>query len=181
MIRRHLLPPSNTRPPVPAVPARAPCSWAGAACTSPIFAEVVPSQLRSLVYSFDRAFEGGTRPLAASALGACLQERLPCGLSTCLAPALPNTVLAGLCVPCAARQHRQPHSLLLPLAHRHPARRCGGRLRRAGRGLAGGASGLQQRGGRRRADGCAAGTGAGRRHCHLHRRALGPLLPAVLW
>lgn len=32
-------------------------SWAGSACTSPIFAEVVPSQLRSLVYSFDRAFE----------------------------------------------------------------------------------------------------------------------------
>ncbi|EFN59499.1 hypothetical protein CHLNCDRAFT_138130 [Chlorella variabilis] len=46
-------------------------SWAGAACTSPIFAEVVPSQLRSLVYSFDRAFEGGTRPLAASAVAAC--------------------------------------------------------------------------------------------------------------
>ena len=34
-----------------------PRSWAGSACTSPIFAEVVPSQLRSLVYSFDRAFE----------------------------------------------------------------------------------------------------------------------------
>ena len=38
-------------------PAHWPCSWAGSACTSPIFAEVVPSQLRSLVYSFDRAFE----------------------------------------------------------------------------------------------------------------------------
>lgn len=33
-------------------------SWAGSACTSPIFSEVVPSQQRTIVFSFDRAFEG---------------------------------------------------------------------------------------------------------------------------
>ncbi|KAL4431153.1 hypothetical protein ABPG75_006409 [Micractinium tetrahymenae] len=44
-------------------------SWAGSACTSPIFAEVVPSQLRSLVYSFDRAFEGAVAACGAPIVG----------------------------------------------------------------------------------------------------------------
>lgn len=30
-------------------------SWAAPACNNPIFAEVVPSHLRTLVYSFDRS------------------------------------------------------------------------------------------------------------------------------
>jgi hypothetical protein len=34
-------------------------SWAGSACNSPMLAEIVPSQQHSIVYSFDRAFEGG--------------------------------------------------------------------------------------------------------------------------
>lgn len=42
---------------LPAHPSASLCSWAGSACTSPIFAEVVPSQLRSIVYSFDREGE----------------------------------------------------------------------------------------------------------------------------
>ncbi|PRW58308.1 MFS general substrate transporter [Chlorella sorokiniana] len=50
-------------------------SWAGSACTSPIFAEVVPSQLRSLVYSFDRAFEGAVAACGAPIVG-WLAERL---------------------------------------------------------------------------------------------------------
>ena len=33
-------------------------SWSAPACTNPVFAEVVPSQMRSIVYSFDRSFEG---------------------------------------------------------------------------------------------------------------------------
>jgi hypothetical protein len=33
-------------------------SWAGPACTSPVFAEIVPSQLRAVTYSFDRVLEG---------------------------------------------------------------------------------------------------------------------------
>ncbi|KAL4423578.1 hypothetical protein ABPG77_004618 [Micractinium sp. CCAP 211/92] len=44
-------------------------SWAGSACTSPVFAEVVPSQLRSLVYSFDRAFEGAVAACGAPIVG----------------------------------------------------------------------------------------------------------------
>jgi hypothetical protein len=30
------------------------CTWAGAGCNSPIFAEIVPDQLRSTIYAFDR-------------------------------------------------------------------------------------------------------------------------------
>lgn len=30
------------------------CTWAGAGCNSPIFAEIVPDELRSTIYAFDR-------------------------------------------------------------------------------------------------------------------------------
>lgn len=30
------------------------CTWAGAGCNSPIFAEIVPDDLRSTIYAFDR-------------------------------------------------------------------------------------------------------------------------------
>ncbi|PSC76554.1 MFS general substrate transporter [Micractinium conductrix] len=50
-------------------------SWAGSACNSPIFAEIVPSQLRSIVYSFDRAFEGAVAACGAPIVG-WLAERL---------------------------------------------------------------------------------------------------------
>ncbi|KAL4859340.1 Zinc finger CCCH domain-containing protein 12 [Chlorella vulgaris] len=50
-------------------------SWAGSACTSPVLAEVVASQLRSVVYSFDRAFEGAVAACGAPIVG-WLAERL---------------------------------------------------------------------------------------------------------
>lgn len=31
------------------------CTWAGAGCNSPIFAEIVPDELRSTIYAFDRS------------------------------------------------------------------------------------------------------------------------------
>jgi hypothetical protein len=41
------------------------CTWAGAGCNSPIFAEIVPDELRSTIYAFDRcvweAAAGGAR------------------------------------------------------------------------------------------------------------------------
>lgn len=54
-------------------------SWAAPACTSPIFADVVPSQQRSLVFSFDRAFEGAVASMGAPIVG-WLAERF--GFST---------------------------------------------------------------------------------------------------
>ena len=33
-------------------------SWAAPAANSTIFSEIVPSQQRTIIYSFDRAFEG---------------------------------------------------------------------------------------------------------------------------
>ena len=42
-------------------------SWCSAACNSPLFAEVVPAEQRSLIYAFDRCFEGAPcAPLLAS-------------------------------------------------------------------------------------------------------------------
>ncbi len=33
-------------------------SWAAPACNNPLFAEIVPPDMRNLVYAFDRSFEG---------------------------------------------------------------------------------------------------------------------------
>ena len=33
-------------------------SWAAPACNNPVFAEIVPPDMRNLVYAFDRSFEG---------------------------------------------------------------------------------------------------------------------------
>lgn len=33
-------------------------TWSASACASPVLGEVVPAQQHSIVYSFDRAFEG---------------------------------------------------------------------------------------------------------------------------
>lgn len=45
-------------------------SWAATACNNPIFAEIVPPHLRTLVYAFDRCLEG-----ALSAIGRCWSNR----------------------------------------------------------------------------------------------------------
>jgi len=50
-------------------------SWAASACTSPLFSEIVPSQLTSIVFSFDRAFEGAIAATGAPVVG-WLAERM---------------------------------------------------------------------------------------------------------
>lgn len=44
-------------------------SWAGTACNSPIFAEIVPARLRSSIYSYDRCFESALAACAAPIVG----------------------------------------------------------------------------------------------------------------
>lgn len=44
-------------------------SWCQACTNNPLFAEIVPSDLRTTVYAFDRAFEGAIAALAAPAVG----------------------------------------------------------------------------------------------------------------
>lgn len=50
-------------------------SWSAPACTSPVFGEIVPAQQRTLVYSFDRAFEGALAATGAPIVG-WLAERM---------------------------------------------------------------------------------------------------------
>ncbi|WIA28672.1 hypothetical protein OEZ86_011208 [Tetradesmus obliquus] len=50
------------------------CTWAGAGCNSPIFAEIVPDELRSTIYAFDRSFENSIAACAAPVVG-LLAER----------------------------------------------------------------------------------------------------------
>ncbi|KAF8072654.1 hypothetical protein HT031_000314 [Scenedesmus sp. PABB004] len=51
------------------------CTWAGAGCNSPIFAEIVPDELRSTIYAFDRSFENSIAACAAPVVG-LLAERV---------------------------------------------------------------------------------------------------------
>jgi MFS family permease len=51
------------------------CTWCGSGCNSPIFAEVVPVELRSTVYAFDRSFENAIASCAAPVVG-LLAERV---------------------------------------------------------------------------------------------------------
>ncbi|KAG2424845.1 hypothetical protein HYH02_015108 [Chlamydomonas schloesseri] len=44
-------------------------TWASPACNQPIFAEIVPPDMRNLVYAFDRAFEGAISALGAPLVG----------------------------------------------------------------------------------------------------------------
>lgn len=44
-------------------------SWCQACANNPMFADVVPEQQRTVIYSFDRAFEGGFGALAAPLVG----------------------------------------------------------------------------------------------------------------
>lgn len=50
-------------------------SWNGSAVNAPIFAEVVPTRHRTMIYAFDRAFEGGISSFAAPMVG-ILSEKL---------------------------------------------------------------------------------------------------------
>jgi hypothetical protein len=44
-------------------------TWCGAGCNSPIFADIVPPAKRSLIYAFDRCFEGALAACAAPLVG----------------------------------------------------------------------------------------------------------------
>ncbi|GAB4848883.1 hypothetical protein Ancab_003693 [Ancistrocladus abbreviatus] len=44
-------------------------SWNGTACNGPMFAEVVPAKHRTMIYAFDRAFEGSFSSFAAPLVG----------------------------------------------------------------------------------------------------------------
>ncbi|GLC33417.1 hypothetical protein PLESTM_000068900 [Pleodorina starrii] len=44
-------------------------SWAAPACNNPVFAEIVPPDMRNLVYAFDRSFEGAISALGAPLVG----------------------------------------------------------------------------------------------------------------
>ena len=44
-------------------------SWCGTGCNSPLFAEIVPPHKRSLIYAFDRCFEGAVAACAAPLVG----------------------------------------------------------------------------------------------------------------
>lgn len=48
--------------------------WCGAGCNSPIFAEIVPATKRSLIYAFDRCFEGALAACAAPVVGAIAER-----------------------------------------------------------------------------------------------------------
>lgn len=50
-------------------------SWAAPACNNPIFAEIVPEHLRSMIYAFDRSFETAIAASAAPIVG-ILAEKL---------------------------------------------------------------------------------------------------------
>ncbi|KMZ71306.1 Major facilitator superfamily transporter [Zostera marina] len=50
-------------------------SWCSTCANNPIFAEIVPSKHRTMVYAFDRAFEGSFSSFAAPAVG-ILSEKL---------------------------------------------------------------------------------------------------------
>lgn len=44
-------------------------SWAAPACNNPIFAEIVPPHLRTMIYAFDRSFETAISASAAPLVG----------------------------------------------------------------------------------------------------------------
>eukprot|EP00878_Enallax_costatus_P014703 GHUV01015379.1.p1 GENE.GHUV01015379.1~~GHUV01015379.1.p1 ORF type:complete len:228 (+),score=31.89 GHUV01015379.1:2608-3291(+) len=48
-------------------------SWAATACNNPIFAEIVPPHLRTLVYAFDRCLEGALSAMGAPMVGITAQ------------------------------------------------------------------------------------------------------------
>uniref|UniRef100_A0A7C9EZC5 Major facilitator superfamily (MFS) profile domain-containing protein n=1 Tax=Opuntia streptacantha TaxID=393608 RepID=A0A7C9EZC5_OPUST len=50
-------------------------SWCGAAVNAPMFAEVVPVRHRTMIYAFDRAFEGSFSSFAAPLVG-ILSEKI---------------------------------------------------------------------------------------------------------
>ena len=61
-----------------------------------MFAEIVPEQLRSVVYAFDRSFEGAIAACAAPLVGALLKLLAPVILARFLLELLACTVLTAM-------------------------------------------------------------------------------------
>ena len=49
-------------------------SWAAPACNNPLFAEIVPPHLRSMIYAFDRSFETAIAASAAPVVGLLAEQ-----------------------------------------------------------------------------------------------------------
>ncbi|XP_071711236.1 uncharacterized protein [Rutidosis leptorrhynchoides] len=82
-------------------------SWNGTAANAPMFAEVVPTKHRTMIYAFDRAFEGSFSSFAAPMVG-ILAEKIygydpksvnPIGGSTREALALSKGLFAMMAIP----------------------------------------------------------------------------------
>lgn len=78
-------------------------SWAATACNNPIFAEIVPAKLRTLVYAFDRSFEGAISAMGAPLVG-MLAEKVFHFQGTATTQGRTATSILGrvLCVPWGA-------------------------------------------------------------------------------
>jgi hypothetical protein len=87
-------------------------SWCGTGCNSPLFAEIVPPQRRSLIYAFDRCFEGAIAACAAPFVGLIAEHFFGYNSARALnkgasgmahdpsnAAALGNSLVFCLCVP----------------------------------------------------------------------------------
>ncbi|KAL8250869.1 hypothetical protein R6Q59_034562 [Mikania micrantha] len=82
-------------------------SWNGTACNAPMFAEVVPTKHRTMIYAFDRALEGSFSSVAAPIVG-ILAEKVygydpksvhPTGGSTREALALSKALFSMMGIP----------------------------------------------------------------------------------
>lgn len=82
-------------------------SWNGCAVNAPVFAEVVPAKHRTMIYAFDRAFEGSFSSVAAPLVG-IISEKIygydsksvdPVGGSAPEALALSKGLLSMMAVP----------------------------------------------------------------------------------
>ncbi|KAF3953633.1 hypothetical protein CMV_020939 [Castanea mollissima] len=82
-------------------------SWNGSAVNAPVFAEVVPAKHRTMIYAFDRAFEGSFSSVAAPLVG-IISEKIygydsksvdPVGGSAPEALALSKGLLSMMAVP----------------------------------------------------------------------------------
>ncbi len=56
-------------------------SWCSAGCNSPVFADIVPPDMRTSIYAFDRAFEGAVGALGTPLVGLIAQHGFGMSLS----------------------------------------------------------------------------------------------------
>mmetsp|Transcript_12335 Transcript_12335/g.34636 ORF Transcript_12335/g.34636 Transcript_12335/m.34636 type:complete len:131 (+) Transcript_12335:3-395(+) len=49
-------------------------SWCAACCNNPVFSEIVPEHLRSMIFAYDRCLEGGIAAMITPAVGVIAQR-----------------------------------------------------------------------------------------------------------